>query len=69
VEAGVRQGWERWLGAGGGFVGMSGFGASGPAKELYKSFGITAEDIVAAVKGALDGSQAAARLESAVEAF
>ncbi len=41
IEAAVAQGWERWLGADGAFVGMSGFGASAPAGELYAHFGIT----------------------------
>ncbi len=46
VEAAVRQGWESLIGANGIFVGMTGFGASGPYKELYEHFGITAERIV-----------------------
>jgi transketolase len=50
VEAGVRFGWDRWIGQDGGFVGMTGFGASAPYKELYKHFGITAEAVAAAVK-------------------
>ena len=50
VEAGVAFGWERWLGADGVFIGMQGFGASGPFEELYRNFGITAEAITAAVK-------------------
>ncbi|WP_341685856.1 transketolase [Limnohabitans sp.] len=46
IEAAVRQGWDAYLGLEGGFVGMSGFGASGPADELYKLFGITPEAVV-----------------------
>ena len=46
-EAALRFGWDRWLGERGGFVGMSGFGASGPADELYRHFGITPEALVA----------------------
>ena len=49
-EAALRFGWDRWLGDRGGFVGMTGFGASGPADELYRHFGITAEAIVAEVQ-------------------
>jgi transketolase len=45
VEAAVRQGWDAIIGTDGIFVGMSGFGASAPYKELYKNFGITAEAI------------------------
>jgi transketolase len=50
VEAGVRQGWERFIGEDGGFVGMTGFGASAPYERLYAEFGVTPE---AAVKEAL----------------
>jgi transketolase len=53
VEAAVKFGWERWLGAEGGFVGMRGFGASAPGGELFKHFGITADAVVAAVKARL----------------
>ncbi|MFN3585275.1 transketolase [Phenylobacterium sp.] len=53
VEAGVRMGWDRFIGADGVFVGMTGFGASAPDKALYKHFGITAEDLAAAVKAKL----------------
>ena len=55
IEAGVRDGWDRWLmgergrEAKAGFIGMQGFGASAPAPELYKKFGITAENAAAMV--------------------
>jgi transketolase len=45
VEAAVRQGWDQIIGTDGIFVGMTGFGASAPYKDLYKNFGITAEAI------------------------
>jgi transketolase len=45
-EAAMRFGWDRWLGERGGFVGMTGFGASGSAAELYRHFGITPDAIV-----------------------
>lgn len=45
VEAAVRQGWDQIIGHDGIFVGMTGFGASAPYKDLYKNFGITAEAI------------------------
>jgi len=48
VEAGARLGWDRWIGERGAFIGMNGFGASAPAPELYRHFGITADKIVAA---------------------
>ncbi len=53
VEAAVRQGWDKYIGPEGGFVGMTGFGASGPAEQLYAHFGITADAVVAAVKARL----------------
>lgn len=51
-EAASGFGWERWLGSKGAFVGMTGFGASAKASDLYKHFGITAEAIAAAAKAA-----------------
>jgi len=56
VEAAVRQGWDAVIGADGLFVGMSGFGASAPAKDLYRHFGITAETLVNAALGAIASS-------------
>jgi len=51
IEAAVRWGWDAVIEPNGAFVGMHGFGASAPAKDLYKHFGITAEAAVnAAVK-------------------
>ena len=50
VEAAVAQGWERWLGPDGVFIGMTGFGASAPFEVLYKEFGITAEAVAAAAR-------------------
>jgi transketolase len=49
-EAASGFGWERWLGTRGAFVGMTGFGASAKAGDLYKHFGITAEAIAQAAK-------------------
>ncbi len=51
IEAAVRMGWDRFIGADGIFIGMDGFGASAPYEKLYEKFGITAE---AAAKAALD---------------
>ncbi|HAN95960.1 MAG TPA: transketolase [Planctomycetaceae bacterium] len=50
VEAGIRQGWDKYLGTRGEFVGMSSFGASGPFQKLYEHFGITPDGVVAAAK-------------------
>ena len=50
IEAGCDFGWERIIGTDGVFIGMPGYGASAPAEELYKYFGITAEAVSAAVR-------------------
>src|SRR5690606_22802124 len=50
VEAAIKQGWERFIGEDGGFVGMSSFGASAPFEKLYEGFGITAEAVVEAAR-------------------
>jgi transketolase len=54
VEAAVRQPWDRWIGEDGVFLGMSGFGESGPAKEVYEHFGITAEHAAQLAREAID---------------
>jgi transketolase len=56
IEAAVRFGWDAVIGPDGIFIGMSSFGASAPAKELYKDFGITAEAVVAAATKRLQGA-------------
>jgi transketolase len=53
IEAAVRWGWDAVIGKDGEFIGMHSFGASAPAKDLYKHFGITAEAAVNAVLGRL----------------
>ena len=59
IEAGIRFGWDRWLyGERGrreksGFVGMHDFGASAPAPDLYREFGITADAVAAKVRALL----------------
>jgi transketolase len=45
VEAGVEQGWEKWLGQSGVMIGMHGYGASAPAKTLFEKFGFTVENV------------------------
>ena len=53
IEAASALGWERYVGPRGAVIGMSGFGASAPATDLYKHFGITAEATVKAAKARL----------------
>ena len=53
VEAASPFGWERYVGPAGAIVGMRGFGASAPAKDLYAHFGITADAVVDAAKARL----------------
>ena len=47
VEAGIRQGWDRWVGNDAAFVTIDRFGASAPYQVLYEKYGITAERVVA----------------------
>lgn len=53
IEAASPFGWDRYIGSGGAFVGMHSFGASAPAKDLFKHFGITPEAAAEAAKAAL----------------
>lgn len=50
IEAAAKFGWEKYVGLKGDIIGMDGFGASGPAAELYEYFGITVEEIMESVK-------------------
>ena len=50
IEAGVEMGWSKYTGNADAFVGMSSFGASAPAGELFKYFGITAEAVIEKAK-------------------
>jgi len=50
VEAGVRQGWDKYLGPRGAFVGLDNFGASAPFEEIYQHRGLTVTAIVAKAK-------------------
>ncbi len=53
IEAGVEQGWWKWLGDKGVFIGMSSFGASAPGKVCFEKFGITVEKTIKAAKKAM----------------
>jgi transketolase len=53
VEAAIRQGWDAIIGSDGIFVGMDGFGASAPYKDLYRHFGITPEAVAEAAQARL----------------
>ena len=50
VEAGIEQGWSKYVGDTGRVIGMTGYGASAPAAELMKQFGFTVENVVATAK-------------------
>ncbi len=54
IEAGLRQGWDLFLRRKDAFIGMEGFGASAPAPDLYKHFGITSEAAVKAAKNLIE---------------
>ena len=53
IEAASKFGWEKYVGLDGDIIGMDGFGASGPAEQLYEHFGITVEEVVDSVKNLL----------------
>ncbi len=53
IEAAAPLGWERYVGEAGAVIGIDGFGASAPAKDLYAHFGITADAAAAAVRARL----------------
>jgi transketolase len=50
IEAAIRMSWDRYLRDDDVFIGMEGFGASGPGPEVYKHFGITSDAVVAAAR-------------------
>jgi len=54
VEAGIRMGWDRFIGTDGVFVGMDGFGASGPYQQLYEHFGLTEQHVASAATERLE---------------
>jgi transketolase len=53
VEAGVSQGWHRYVGEHGRVISLEHFGASAPYQELYQNFGLTAEAVVTTAKAML----------------
>ncbi len=53
IEAGIKQGWEKYIGRDGVFIGMHNFGASAPADALYQHFGITKKRIIEIAKDRL----------------
>ncbi len=57
IEAGIEQGWHKYLGDNGIFIGMSSFGASAPAKTCFEKFGITVENVTAAAKKSIEKSK------------
>lgn len=50
VEAGVTQGWHRWVGSGGRVLGLDRYGASAPAKTVFEKLGFTVENVVKLAK-------------------
>jgi transketolase len=48
IEAAARFGWDRYVGPDGAMLGMTGFGASAPAEDLFRHFGLTAERLAEA---------------------
>jgi len=50
IEAGATYGWDKYVGRDGVKIGIDQFGASAPAKDLYKYFGVTKDNLVASIK-------------------
>ncbi len=59
VEAGVRMGWDRYLGSRGEFIGMTTFGASAPAESALENFGFTVDHVVRAAERTITRSKLA----------
>jgi transketolase len=55
VELGVSQGWDRYIGARGGMLGVERFGASAPAAVLLREYGFTIDNVCARAKALLAG--------------
>ena len=53
IEAASTYGWDKYVGIDGAVIGMSGFGESGPAGELFKKFGFTVDNVVNTAKSIL----------------
>ena len=53
VEAGVTDGWHKYVGTAGAIIGLDRFGESAPAGELFKEFGFTADNVISTVEGLL----------------
>jgi transketolase len=59
VEALATLGWERWLTDDGDAIGMTGFGASGPAPQLYEHFGFTPTEVADRARAVVDKTRSA----------
>ncbi len=57
IEAGVSDGWWRWVGAAGAVVGLDRFGASGPAEQLFEHFGFTVANVADTARRVLGKNQ------------
>lgn len=68
VEAGSPQGWEEWVGEKGRVIGISHFGSSAPAKELFAHYGFTPEQVVHTAKDMLDSHRKASAVPDAAPA-
>ena len=50
IEAGISDGWYKYVGLDGRIIGMSGFGESGPAEDVFAQLGFTTEKVVDAIQ-------------------
>jgi transketolase len=53
IEAGVKMGWEKYLGPKGEFIGMSSFGSSAPVNVVFEKFGFTVDRVLEAARKVL----------------
>jgi len=53
IEAGIADAWYKYVGLNGAIIGMTSFGESAPAEQLFEEFGFTVENIVAKAQGLL----------------
>ena len=57
VEAGIAQGWERWVGDGGAIISIEHFGASAPAKVIFTQIGFTVENVIVRCRAIMNHQQ------------
>jgi transketolase len=57
VEAGIRMGWERFVGDAGEVIGIDHYGASAPGAKLFEEYGFTVENVLSAARRTMDAGR------------